>query len=125
MLHALLRDLKPGRCIGIGVVGSPDRSLEKLGNPHIRAHAAEGILFRRVLEMAAEGHRIAWRGFTEEAVARIALAELGLSRARLTSRLKHLGTAAGAPWRSDEKAAATAALLMLAGAQEMGRHSTL
>ena len=32
---------------GIGVVGSPDRKLDRIGNPHIRAHAAEGILFRR------------------------------------------------------------------------------
>src|SRR5712691_8822362 len=41
---------------GIGVVGSPDRKLEHIGNPHIRAHAAEGILFRRVLEVAAAQH---------------------------------------------------------------------
>jgi len=34
----------------IGIVGSPYRSLTKLGNFHILAHAAEGILFRRVLE---------------------------------------------------------------------------
>jgi len=38
---------------GIGVVGSQDRDLSAIGNPHIRAHAAEGILFRHVLATAA------------------------------------------------------------------------
>ena len=41
---------------GVGVVGSKDRDLARIGNYHIRAHAAEGILFRRVLELAAEAH---------------------------------------------------------------------
>lgn len=36
------------------VVGSAPRSLDRIGNQHIRAHAAEGILFRRVLEVASE-----------------------------------------------------------------------
>ena len=35
--------------VGIGVVGSVDRELSKIGNYHIRAHAAEGLLFRQVL----------------------------------------------------------------------------
>src|SRR3954452_10284343 len=28
----------------VGVVGAPERDLARIGNPHIRAHAAEGIL---------------------------------------------------------------------------------
>src|SRR5947199_9239518 len=41
-LQAELRS-KGFRVSGVGVVGSPDRALERIGHPHIRAHAAEGI----------------------------------------------------------------------------------
>ncbi len=34
---------------GVGIVGARDRDLARIGNNHIRAHAAEGVLFRRVL----------------------------------------------------------------------------
>ncbi len=44
--------------VGVGVVGSADRDLVKIGNYHIRAHAAEGILFRSVLESAAEANNL-------------------------------------------------------------------
>jgi hypothetical protein len=112
-LASLLRELASRDVAGIGIVGSPDRSLHRFGNPHIRAHAAEGMLFRSVLEMAAKSHSIPSRTFGEKDVAHFATAELGLSAARLASRLKKLGTEAGPPWRSDEKAAATSAWLML------------
>jgi hypothetical protein len=39
---------------GAGIVGSKDRDLARIGNYHIRAHAAEGLLFRRVLDLAAD-----------------------------------------------------------------------
>jgi len=96
MIEGLLRDLDV-RCIG--VVGSPDRKLEKIGNPHIRAHAAEGALFRRVLEVAAAKHRLRVRTFTEPEM-----------RAQFDARLEFIGAQAGRPWRVDEKVAASAAL---------------
>jgi hypothetical protein len=99
---------------GIGIVGSPDRKLEKIGNPHIRAHGAEGVLFRRVLEKAAETNGIASRAFTDKDVTECAMAELHVSRARLLSQLKRLGVEAGPPWRGEEKAAASAAWVSLA-----------
>ena len=66
MLSGLLADVaKMGfEVSGVGVVGSPDRKLDGIGNPHIRAHAAEGILFRRVLEIAAIEHKLRWRRFS-------------------------------------------------------------
>jgi hypothetical protein len=73
----------------IGIVGSPDRALNKIGNPHIRAHAAEGILFRRVLEYAARTVEITYRSFSD--------------------KNPEIGRAAGKPWRADERAAAAAA----------------
>ncbi len=95
----------------IGVVGSADRPLEKIGNFHIRAHAAEGILFRRVLETAAGKNAIRSLAFAEKLLPS-ASAVVG-GTAKVTSTLKALGREAGPPWRADERSAATAAWLAL------------
>lgn len=79
----------------IGVAGSPPRNIDRLGNPHIRAHAAEGILFRRVLEQAAETLGLPWIGLSD--------------RDLDTSIAQPLARVAGPPWRADERMAATAA----------------
>ena len=86
----------------VGVAGSPDRDLSKLGNEHIRAHAAEGVLFRRVLEVAARN---------------AGLRCVSLSDRNLTMPadvLKEIGRQAGRPWRVDDRIAATAALRAMA-----------
>jgi hypothetical protein len=83
----------------IGVVGAPDKKLEKLGNFHIRAHAAEGVLFRHVLEVGAERNGLPC----------VTLNEKAMPDFRLDGMLKAMGKKAGAPWRADERAAATAA----------------
>jgi hypothetical protein len=84
-----------------GVVGSPPRDISRLGNPHIRAHAAEGILFRRVLEEAAAANALHCRAFSDR--------EMKEPLAKMKTRLDDLRHAAGAPWRGDERMAATAA----------------
>src|SRR5262249_45931417 len=89
----------------VGVVGSPDRKLEKIGNSHIRAHAAEGILFRRVLEIAANEQGLKWRSFSDRA--------FELESLKWKTTLAPLGPAAGKPWRVDERLAAAAACLAL------------
>src|SRR5882672_3518496 len=48
---------------GVGIVGAPDRDLARIGNPHIRAHAAEGVLFHRVLDVAADANGLTRRTF--------------------------------------------------------------
>lgn len=98
---------------GIGVVGSPDRKLERIGNPHIRAHAAEGILFRRVLEVAATTHKLSWRSFSDRDFDEVAGFELGRNLQEIKQTLATIGHSAGKPWRADERAAATAAWLTL------------
>jgi len=98
---------------GAGVIGSPDRDLARIGNYHIRAHAAEGILFRRVLELAAEANGLPARAFSEPALEQAAAAELRTSPAKLKQTLSDLGRALDPPWRTDEKQAALAAWLML------------
>lgn len=114
-LRGLVRQARSDGLIvcGVGIVGAPDRNLEAIGSPHIRAHAAEGVLFRRVLEHAAKTNRLSSRTFSERAFEDLAAAELGLTAAVLRSRVAELGRALGRPWRADEKMAATAAWLAL------------
>jgi hypothetical protein len=99
IVAALLDEVRGVRAIG--VVGAPAKDLARIGNEHIRAHAAEGVLFRRVLEAAAERNGVACRGFDEK--------ELGAPNAKIAA----LGKKAGPPWRADERAAAAAAWLAL------------
>lgn len=84
---------------GVGVVGSAPRKLESIGNYHIRAHAAEGVLFRRVLENAASARSLACVGFSESEIKEQAS----------NTAWKEIGRVAGAPWRTDERLAAAAA----------------
>src|SRR6266516_4213675 len=111
-LQAELRS-KECRVSSVGVVGSPDRNLERIGNPHIRAHAAEGILFRRVLEVAAAAHNLKWRSFSDRDFGDLAVSELGRKPQEIKLALAAIGHSAGKPWRADERAAATAAWIAL------------
>ena len=112
---SLVKELRSKDCKvdSVGVVGSPDRSLERIGNPHIRAHAAEGILFRHCLEVAAAAHDIQWRSFSDRSIDEIAAAELHRQPQEIKTVLDAIGRSAGKPWRADERAAATAAWLAL------------
>ena len=97
---AALRDiLRVCDARAIGVVGSPDRPLEKIGNRHIRAHAAEGMLFRHAVEVAAERCGVRCRSFSDRKFATD------------KDAMDAIGRDAGRPWRADERAAAMAAWL--------------
>jgi hypothetical protein len=100
----------------VAIVGAPDRRLESIGNPHIRAHAAEGVLYRRVLEVAAAANSLQSRAFVEKDLFQRASAELAIADSELTAHLMRLGRELGRPWRTDEKLAATAAWLALTAA---------
>lgn len=86
---------------------------ETIGNEHIRAHACEAQLFRTALERAARRRRLACRVIRERDLAAVAAAELRRPRQAITKISAELGRAAGKPWRGEEKAAATAAWLLL------------
>jgi hypothetical protein len=92
-----------------GIVGAGRRDPGRIGNPHIRAHAAEGVLFREVLEAAAAANGLSSVLFPERDLYATAARELGLRREELKFRLLDLGRSVGSPWRGDEKAAALAA----------------
>ncbi len=103
------------KVLKVGIVGSADRALEKIGNPHIRAHAAEGVLFRQVLESAAKANQLRPRTFAEKGIEDLAALELDISVAKLKQGLSGLGRFAGPPWRSEQRIASIAAWLTLPG----------
>jgi hypothetical protein len=86
---------------------------ERVGNPHIRAHAHEGKLFRTVVEDALRAHGIEFDVIVEKQLAARAAAGLRRVDAEIKSTLSALGKTVGGPWRADEKAAAIAAWLSL------------
>ena len=98
---------------GVGIVGAKDRDLTRIGNPHIRAHAAEGVLFRRVLDLAADANGLRREIFPDREFDQIAKARVGREVAAVRRKMKDLGRTVTPPWRVDEKQAATAAWLVL------------
>lgn len=118
-LASLIREARSKGLVvcSVGIAGAGDRNLEKIGSTHIRAHAAEGVLFRKALEAAASANGLPHSRFDERSLEATAELELSLPIARIKAQLAEMGRSAGSPWRADEKAAATAAWLALAGAQ--------
>ena len=87
-----------------------------IANPHIRAHAFEGRLFRSAVEQALEAHEISTDILLDrDAYARVA-AGLKQSSEDLKRAIQDLGrsiTANSRPWRAEQKLAALAALFAL------------
>ena len=104
----------------LGIAGAPDRDLARIGNRHIRSHAAEGILFRRVLELGAAGNDVRSCSFSDRTTEAEACTILSCSPQRLDQVLRDLGRAAGPPWRADERLAALSALLALRSIDDTG-----
>ena len=85
-----------------------------IANPHIRAHALEGRLFRTVLQEALETHGLSCAVHLERKVYADATDVLGLAEANLKRALADLGRSFGGPWRAEEKLASLAAWMALA-----------
>jgi len=113
-LRQLIDQADSASVVLVGVVGAPDRQLQKIGSPHIRAHAAEGVLFRRILELAAKEIGVECRTYAEKELQKHATAKLGVSEYAISQKLEEFGKAVGRPWRADEKAAAIGAWLAVA-----------
>jgi hypothetical protein len=94
-------------CLVVGSIIDP----EKIANPHIRAHAHEGRLFRTVLLDAFRAHRVEPIVIVGRKLAPAASRELG-PPSRLRRTLARLG-AGRHPWRTEEKSAALAAWMLL------------
>jgi hypothetical protein len=82
---------------------------ESIANPHIRAHALEGRLFRTVLEDALRSRGIQCAIFTERDVYPRASNLLGQPPVQIRKMLAELGRLVNGPWRADQKVAAVAA----------------
>jgi hypothetical protein len=87
-----------------------------IANPHIRAHALEGRLFRSTVEQILQDHEIRTEVLLEgNAYPRVA-ARLKQSSDDLKRKIEDLGRSAmakGGPWRAEQKLAALAALFVL------------
>jgi hypothetical protein len=94
------------------VVGSQiDPAL--IANPHIRAHAFEGRLFRSVLEKSLQTHRIRADVLIERDAYARAAAQLKQSSDDVRRVIQNLGPFGKGPWRAEQKLAALAAWLAL------------
>ena len=100
----------------VGIVGSMGQDPARIGNPHIRAHAAEGQLFREVLETAASGAGLPHLSFSNRDVLMAAAPLIEISANDLQARLQVLGKGVVRPWRSEERFAACAAWAALVSA---------
>ena len=113
-VRALLRESRNAglkiRIAGL-VVGSTIEP-QSIGNPHIRAHAFEGQLFRTVLSEALKTHGIPVSVFVERDVFARASNILRKPETRLRQALLEMGRL-HKPWSANEKLAALAAWVAL------------
>ena len=98
-----------GSCLVVGSTIDP----AAVANPHIRAHASEGRLFRSVVEQTLASRGIECSVIVEKQLAAEASSRLKRPKPDITRTLVEFGRNLGAPWRTDEKAAALAAWLAL------------
>jgi hypothetical protein len=85
-----------------------------VANPHIRAHALEGRLFRTVLEESLAAHAVDCDVIVDKQLASQVAKELGRP-ASVARTVASFGKTLGGRWRAEEKAAAMAAWLALRG----------
>jgi hypothetical protein len=112
---ALLSAHTPGPRGRAGLVVGSVLDPASVGNPHIRAHANEGRLFRTVLERALCDRQVRCSVLVDKGLTDAARKQLRRSDAQIQRALTAFGTALGRPWRAEEKAAALAAWMALAG----------
>jgi hypothetical protein len=95
------------RAAGIAASGAGEPA--QIANPHIRAHAAEGVLFREAAEFGVDASGTPWRSYSERTIYEVAAGRMGLSAVALKSRVATLATREIRPWTAHEKMAALAA----------------
>jgi hypothetical protein len=96
-----------------GIVIGSEINPELVANPHIRAHALEGQLFRTALESALRAHRVRTFFLLERAAYREAASELKASVSNVQAVISKLGRSVERPWRVEQKLAALAAWIAL------------
>ena len=99
-----------GAALAVGSVIDP----ASITNPHIRAHALEGRLFRTVLEEALTSGGLRCFVLVERDAYAKASSVLGRAEAELKRAVTSLGHSLTGSWRAEEKLAALAAWMALA-----------
>jgi hypothetical protein len=93
----------------------PDWTVDQILAVHFRMHKAEGVLFRDALAKAVLACKLRLVAIPEKSLLEYAEKELGTSTANLQKKLAALGKTAGPPWAKDQRDAALAAIVALAG----------
>lgn len=99
---------------GVGIIVGSLIDPERIANEHIRIHALEGQLFRRVVEEAAVANALSCSIWRDRDLYALATETLRQPQQHLRATVEALGGAVAGPWRAEQKAAAVAAWLMLA-----------
>jgi hypothetical protein len=102
--HAITR-----ACLVVGSQIDP----ATIANPHIRAHALEGQLFRSTIERALNEHGIRTTAFLERDAYGKAATQLEKSSVDVQRAIQSLGRFTGGPWRAEQKFAALGAWVAL------------
>jgi hypothetical protein len=100
---------------GAGLVVGSQIDPKSISNPHIRAHALEGRLFRSVLEKALQAHGLACSIMVERDAYSKAAVRFARPEGELKRVVSDLGRALSGPWRAEEKLASLAAWMALTG----------
>ena len=100
---------------GVGLVVGSLIDPAQIANDHIRIHALEGQLFRGVVEKAAGRNGMPCSTWRERDLSGAAQAVLKRTEQELRDTIATLGHGVDGPWRSEQKRAALAGWLVLAG----------
>ncbi len=100
---------------GAGVVVGSLIDPAHIGNDHIRIHALEGQLFRRVVEEAATRSGLSCSIWRDRDLHAEVAGHLKLSEQAIQNTLTAFARDVGRPWRTEQKSAALAAWLVIAG----------
>ena len=103
------------RLLGAGIVVGSLIDPERIGYGHIRIHALEGRLFRSVVEDAAVRGHLASAIWRERDLYPVAAATIGQTEQEVRGALTTLGRGVAGSWRAEQKAAALAAWVVIAG----------
>jgi hypothetical protein len=106
--------------VGAGIVVGSLTPPDAIQNDHIRIHALEGQLFRRVIEEGLRRGRVSSSVWRDRDLYSLASRTLKQAEPALRVELTALGKRVEGPWRVEQKAATLAAWLTLAGPRSEG-----
>ena len=99
---------------GAALVAGSLTDPETISNEHIRIHAREGQLFRRVIEDTVSSRGLAYEVCRERDLWKLASETIRIGEAALRSKIAAIDRTSDGPWRIEQKAATVAAWLLLA-----------